>query len=122
MGFRQEILESAGVVTSRRSVIHLITEGIYSNKSLHNDLRTAVYEGILTESDAMALRRKATTKNKISHIFNEQLPALKKEIEERINYLENEIENSSVLMESEVMSEELNELNSTLEKIKDIIG
>lgn len=122
MGFRQEILESAGVVTSRRSVIHLITEGIYSNKSLHNDLRTAVYEGILTESDAMALRRKATTKNKISHIFNEQLPALKKEIEERINYLENEIENSSVLMESEVMSEELLELNSTLEKIKDIIG
>lgn len=122
MGLKQEMLESAGVVTSRRSVIHLITEGIYSNKSLHNDLKTAVYEGILTESDAMALRRKATTKNKISHIFNEQLPALKKEIEERINYLENEIENSSVLMESEHMSEELFNLTSTLEKIKDIIS
>lgn len=122
MGLKQEMLESAGVATSRRSVIHLITEGIYSNKSLHNDLRTAVYEGILTESDAMVLRRKATTKNKISHIFNEQLPALKEEIEERINYLENEIENSSVLTESEHMSEELFNLTSTLEKIKDIIS
>jgi hypothetical protein len=121
MGLKQEMLESAGIITSRKSIIHLITEGIYSDKSLHNDLKTAVYEGILTESDAMALRRKATTKNKIYHIFGEQLPALKEEIEERISYLENEIENSNVLTESEHMSEELLNLTSTLEKIKDII-
>jgi hypothetical protein len=121
MNLKEEMLEAAGISIPRKSIERLIINGAYFDKSLDYDLRMAVEEGVITSSYANMIRHSAKKGEVINKFFNVFAPMVESLIEEKINYLENELENSTVLEESEKYSEELEDLRKKVENIRNMI-
>ena len=120
MNLKEEMLEAAGISMPRKSIERLISNGVYFDKSLDYDLKIAVEEGVITSSYANMIRHSAKKDEAINKFFNVFAPMVESLIEEKIDYLENELENSTVLEESEKYNERLEELRKKIEIIRNL--
>lgn len=120
MNLKEEMLESAGIAKPRKSIERLITNGIYFNNNFEYDLKIAVEEGVITSNFANLLKNSINQDVIINKFFNTYAPMVEKTLENKINNLENELENSSVLEESENYIKELDDLRKKQEKIRNL--
>lgn len=121
MNLREEMLEIAGLNDSRKSIERLMSNGAYFDKSYDHDLRVAVQEGVITSSYANVLRHSVGSGEIINKFFDTYVPLVEKALDRKIDYFENELENSSVIEESEKYNEELENLRNKKEKIRNIL-
>jgi len=121
MSFRDEILQDAGVQFSQQSIKRLMTEGAYFNKYLKKDLKNAIHSGVLTIEESNEIKKIANSNNKIDKFFNEYAPLVNGLLEEKISSLENNIENSLIEENVNILNEELQELVEKSEKIRSLM-
>lgn len=121
MGFKEEMLEAAGISNSRKSIERLMSNGAYFDKSYDHDLRVAVQEGVITSSYANVLRHSVGSGEAIDKFFNVYAPLIEEALDRKIDYFENELENTSLIEESEKYNEELETLRNKKEKIRNIL-
>ena len=121
MNLREEMLEAAGLKRPRASILRLVTEGSFFNRNLGNDLRVAVEEGVITSSDAHIIKMKVTSESVVDKFFDEYARAVDLILEKRIDDIEDNIEGCTLIEESETLNEEIEDLRSKREIIRNIL-
>lgn len=121
MGFKDEMLQNAGIQFSQESIRRLFTEGAYFDKYLTEDLKHAVRSGALSIKESNIIKKSVKPKNKIDKFFEEYVPMMNDLIEGRISFLEDNIESSLIQEDTELMTEEMKDLVEKGEKIRSLM-
>lgn len=121
MGFKDEMLQNAGIQFSQESIRRLFTEGAYFDKYLTEDLKHAVRSGALSIKESNIIKKSVKPKNKIDKFFEEYVPMMNDLIEGRISFLEDNIESSLIQEDTELMTEEMKDLAEKGEKIRSLM-
>lgn len=121
MGFKDEMLQNAGIQFSQESIRRLFTEGAYFDKYLTEDLKHAVRSGALSIKESNNIKRSVNSKNKIDKFFEEYVPMMNTLIESRLSFLEGNIESSLIQEDTEMMTEEMKDLAKKSEILRSLM-
>ena len=121
MDIKEEMLEIAGIYKKKNTITGLITEGLYFNSNLNRELKNAVSNKIITNKEAVLLKEKSENlEEAVDFLFDNLIPRAEKALEEGIEKLEESIENSVLLEESEQYEDKINSIKERLERVRNI--